>query len=316
MTVFKKQDYIVASLSKLNHKKWEFYVITRVFHILNDLEIEFVCQQPVFHQEKSAFRMRLLDLYFPQLGLCLEVNESYHNKDEQKIKDEKRKKSILERRRKQVGVKDVTPLQIIPLNIFSEDTDRDRSIIEINQDIDEFVKLVRLKKHELKENFQSWDYEYSFKPERFIKKGILNVDEHPTFLYQHSALKCFGFTGKGWQAAVWPTNDELGYQVWFVRLVPHKMWQNSLNNDGTLLTETLLSASLADEQKQLLNDRGTEKAIFARSKDDLGRTLYRFIGRFRLKKGPIRDCKNRLTWEYKRIASFINLPKPTDRHGF
>lgn len=316
MTVSRKQDYIVASLAKLNHKKWEFYAITRVFHILDDLEIEFVCQQPVYHEEKSACRMRLLDLYFPQLGLCLEVNERYHNNSEQKIKDEKRKQSILEKRRKQVGVKDGSPLKIISLNIFSTNTNKDRSIEEINQDIDEFVKLIRLAKHELKENFQVWDYENSFNPERFINRGVINVDERPAFLYQHDALRCFGFAGKGWQAAVWPPHDALGYQVWFVRLVPHKMWQNSLNEDGTLLTETLLSTRMADEQKQLLNDRGIDKAIFARSKDDLGRTLYRFIGRFKLKKGPIRDNQNLLTWEYERIANFINLPTPGERHGF
>ena len=42
-----KDDYILRNFSKIKHKKWELYVITRIIHLLNDPEIEFVCQQLV-----------------------------------------------------------------------------------------------------------------------------------------------------------------------------------------------------------------------------------------------------------------------------
>ena len=44
MTV-SQDDYILRTFSKIQHKKWELYVITRIIHLLNDPELEFVCQQ-------------------------------------------------------------------------------------------------------------------------------------------------------------------------------------------------------------------------------------------------------------------------------
>jgi len=42
-----KDEYILRNFSKIQHKKWELYVITRIIHLLNDPELEFVCQQLV-----------------------------------------------------------------------------------------------------------------------------------------------------------------------------------------------------------------------------------------------------------------------------
>ena len=42
-----KADYIVKSLSKIKYKSWELYVVSRFIHTLDDLDVEFVCQQLV-----------------------------------------------------------------------------------------------------------------------------------------------------------------------------------------------------------------------------------------------------------------------------
>ncbi|WP_413475970.1 AbaSI family restriction endonuclease [Hafnia paralvei] len=38
-----KDDYILRALSKISHKRWEHYIINRIFHRLNDPELEFLC---------------------------------------------------------------------------------------------------------------------------------------------------------------------------------------------------------------------------------------------------------------------------------
>ena len=40
-----KDEYLLRNFSKIRHKKWELYVITRILHNLNDTNIEYVCQQ-------------------------------------------------------------------------------------------------------------------------------------------------------------------------------------------------------------------------------------------------------------------------------
>ncbi len=39
-----KTDYILRSLTKTSKKRWEHYAVTRIYHLLNDPDIEFVCQ--------------------------------------------------------------------------------------------------------------------------------------------------------------------------------------------------------------------------------------------------------------------------------
>lgn len=78
-----KTDYILRSLSKITKKRWEHYVINRIFHKLDDPEIEFVCQQCI-RKANSPDKIYLADLFFPQLALYLEIDEEHHDSDEAK----------------------------------------------------------------------------------------------------------------------------------------------------------------------------------------------------------------------------------------
>ena len=70
-----KAGYITNSLSKIRHKRWELYVISRVVHLLDDLEIEFVCQQAIILENGTH---KFADMFFPQFNIYLEVNEKHH----------------------------------------------------------------------------------------------------------------------------------------------------------------------------------------------------------------------------------------------
>ena len=299
-----KQEYIVRSFAKLKHKKWELYVITRVFHLLNDLNIEFVCQQPILSGKNN--QKFLVDMYFPQFKLCLEIDEKHHNSPAQQRKDKEREQKILDKRAQEIGLEGTEKLRIEHIKI-GQTHDVEHTISAINSQIDSFVD--KLNKEKKQNFFLRWDFENRFSPAPFIEKGYLRVEDRPWFRSQKTALKCFGFKGKDWQRAVWPRQpNKLGFQVWFVRLTKHKDWHNLLSDDGLVLTETLIKKCEVEEQKQLQNDRDVKKCVFVRKKDDLARTLYRFIGMFEKVDGPKRNADNCLQWRYKRTSSSIKLP--------
>ena len=85
-----KTEYILSTLKKLQHKAEEQYVISRILHRLDDLSIEFVCQQYLVPDEDSY----LLDLFFPQFQIFVEVNERGHSSPIGIYKDEKSKDII------------------------------------------------------------------------------------------------------------------------------------------------------------------------------------------------------------------------------
>ena len=91
---YSKDDYILRSLSKISHKKWELFIVSRIIHNLEDPEIEFSCQQAI--KTKKRDKPYLTDLCFPQLKLYLEVHESYHENEKQKLTDKHRKREILD----------------------------------------------------------------------------------------------------------------------------------------------------------------------------------------------------------------------------
>ena len=59
-----KKEYIIRQLSKTNKKNYENYVITRIWSLLNDLDVKFICQQYV----KRPKGCGLADMHFPQFN--------------------------------------------------------------------------------------------------------------------------------------------------------------------------------------------------------------------------------------------------------
>ena len=70
MKIISNDDYLLRNISKIKHKKWELYIITRILHSLNDPDIEYTCQQ--FVKTKSG-RRYLADICFPTLKLYYEI---------------------------------------------------------------------------------------------------------------------------------------------------------------------------------------------------------------------------------------------------
>ena len=89
-----KDEYLLRNFSKITHKKWELFVITRILHLLNDPDIEYVCQQYV--NPSNSDKYYLTDLCFPSLKLYYEIDEGQHATEEHKKDDKIRQREILD----------------------------------------------------------------------------------------------------------------------------------------------------------------------------------------------------------------------------
>jgi very-short-patch-repair endonuclease len=260
--ILTKTDYILRSLSKIVNKRWEHYIINRIYHRLDDPDIEFVCQQCI---RKKDGKVYLADLYFPQFDIYLEIDEAHHASNEMKNRDAKRRFDIAE-------VSDFTEKRI--------DTNQ-KTLNEINTEIEQFINTLQTKKSESLD-FSPWDYENRFNPEIHIKRGFIEIGPHSTFRYQKDALACFGYTKGHFQRGAWTIpleiSQKIGLQgesmVWFPRLYKNDNWENSLSGDGTLIIEK-------NTNPDYLYERHWDyRIVMARTKDHLGRTLYNFVGVF------------------------------------
>src|SRR5690606_11500270 len=99
-----KLDYISRLLQRTSSKRIEHYVISRIWHLLDNYDVKMTPQQYVSRELTQYART---DIYFPQIGLHVEVNEPVHYHSEDRInRDLKRQKQIELNTRHQVFVID------------------------------------------------------------------------------------------------------------------------------------------------------------------------------------------------------------------
>lgn len=257
-------DYILRSLAKLGHKRWELFVISRIIHQL-DHDIEFVTQQLVRGRDGQRY---LTDLYLPQFALHLEVDERHHLNNQE------------EDRFREMDIIGETGNRVERIKTLDE-------IQNVQCDADAFVDLVlELKKKKQSENsFIPWDWERRYSSEAVIERGYIDVNDNVTFRLQVDALKCFGFKGKGWQKGAWNIPDGKGDWVWFPRLYPHFIWNNELTSDGLHIFQRATCEkgrkhNESQNEKAKLENKGNV-IVFAKAKDALGSNVLRFVGTFR-----------------------------------
>lgn len=263
-----KDDYILRALSKISHKRWEHYIINRIFHKLNDPDLEFVCQQCI-RKEGHSGKIYLADLLFPQLKLYLEIDEAHHDSDEAKMADGIRRLDIME------------ATGFIEKRIPAHNTTLDK----INHLVDEFIVLVRDIKAQQKVQggFDPWEYGTRYTARKHIDTGFIEVGPYAVFRYHKDALECFGYGKKGHhQSGSWRVPEAVvkaiglggDVMVWFPRLYKAGEWDNSLSTDGNLITEKSLNST------RNYRETWRYRIVMAHSRDELNRTLYRFLGVF------------------------------------
>jgi len=261
-----KDEYILRNLSKIRHKKWELFVITRIIHLLNDPDIEFVCQQLIRVRNGKRY---LTDLCFPSLKLYYEIDELQHASESHQITDHIRQREIV----------DATDFIEKRMQVY-DTHHKDRDLDQITKEVDEFVAYVRRRKEELvlKGEFTPWNYKTRFDPESHIKRGFIDVKDNVMFLNHRDAMRCFGYEGGHFQRAVWRIPDS-NKALWFPKLYENNEWINSLSDDSKKIfmkekTGANLDTLLGPQEEEW------EVLVFAHYKDHLGQIVYKFLGEF------------------------------------
>ena len=285
MQSFNKETYITRTFQKLSGKRWELYVVTRVVHLLNDPDIEYVCQQYINPPQNKSYY--LADLAFPSLKLYLEIDEGHHSSASHKRSDARRDAEVL----------DATDWECKRISVGNKKIDL------INQEIDDFIRFVVAKKESLirQGNTITWNYEEKFQPDFYIKKSKICVEDNVSLLSHRDVLRLFGYKGGHYQRAVWAI-ERFNEWVWFPKLYPNSDWENSFNKETNTITEH--RKDFRDIGPPDQNDQ-PNRLVFAHQRNIFGQTVYKFYGIFRTDLAR----SNNLYHYHNRVELCIDLKK-------
>ena len=276
-----KKEYIRRQISRTNKKDYENYVITRIIHGIDDLNVKFVTQQYV----KRPNGRGLADLYFPQINYFIEIDEGHHlnQMEADKVRD--------------ADFEDATG--VIPKRIDVAT----KSIEEINIQIDKVNQEIKAIIEDKKRTNQwiDWDISNETNPDKWIAKKKIHVDDKVAFRKIVDGCKCMGLNYAGYQRAGANHPYEENTLIWFPKLYLNKEWANDFDEEKGIILEKNIESDEKREAhvKSCLKDKRQTRIVFARVKGMLGDVQYRFRGVFILDR-VASNHENGLVW--KRIS--------------
>ena len=287
-----KETYVTRNFQKISGKRWELYVITRIIHLLNDHDIEYVCQQYINPPKNKDYY--LADLAFQSLKLYLEIDEGQHGDKNHQFADIKRDAEILE----------ATDWECkrIAVYIMDNGIKKDKDLISLNKEIDNFVEYIRSKKTKLIKlgHKITWNYYDKFKPETYIKKKKFSVSDNVALLNHRDVLRLFGYQKGHYQRAVWKI-DKFNQMVWFPKLYPNSDWVNNFDDETGIIHQYRKDL----KSHPVPNSNDPDRIVFAHQKNIFGQTLYKFFGIFKTEL----SMTNSVHHYFKRISEQIDLNK-------
>jgi very-short-patch-repair endonuclease len=256
-----KLEFITRQLAKAQKKRFEHYVVNRLWSRLDDSRVKFVTQQFVARPDGRA----MTDMYFPQIGMHVEVDEGFHKL--QPTADALREADII----------NATGHEILRVDVTKD-------IENINCDIDEIVQRIR-EKIAADEHFRPWDLEAEMDPKTYIERGYIDIEDDVVFRTMVDAANCFGQNIA--QKGIWTGGAKHGVEpntlIWFPKLYPNKDWDNQLSDDEETITEYSDNTEYMHKHiDRVLKAREFTRIVFPKIKGPLGDTLYRFKGRYEL----------------------------------
>lgn len=282
------RDYIVNQIKKSYYKKYENYCITRIYHLLNKSYVKIITQQ-MFKRDNG---IALADLFFPQLNLIVEIDESYHEDDIQKEKDKKREQEIIANKIKSQEEIITNKLEIKRIKIT------DKSLDEINSQIDQLVLLINQKIENLNTKFIPWTHLY-YEPQYFINIGYIDETMNTGFrtLQEVSELFNKGYHGNQ-HAYFWAKNGDNNLFVWCPQLKLHETDCDNIPYDNELDDNYIYESSKKDSETFVSKALETEetRCVFAKYKDEVNNWIYKFKGVYKLDKSKTVELKTKRAW--------------------
>ena len=284
-----KLDYITRMLTKISHKRLESYVIHRIWDKLDNPDIHFVFQQYVV---RKSGKYALADLYLPQLGLVVEINEPAHYKNTEA--DAIRNAEISEH----ADVEVINCYNVIDKQAVA------CSLEELNQRTDEVVEKIRQRIKDA--DFHPWKGADTVAEIR--QRGILRVEDNVSLSTIDDIAAVFGTKPKhrGFLRAsdVWVRDKENQDLVWWPNTT-HPKWCNELSPDKLTIREYPKAEAEREGHMKYHLGKGVRRITFLKYTDWLGMNTYRFVGVFQL--NPEKSLKeNKCVWE--RISDTYKLP--------
>ena len=285
-------DYVSRLFQKTSSKRIEHYVLTRIWHQLNDFEIKMMPQQYVSrHETKYA----LTDVYFPQIGFHVEVNEPAHYDSEEKIHQDNIRQSDIERK---------TGHQVFVIDCRG-------NLAYIHAQIDELVVRIQSAVTDKKNSnsFKPWLPENEHNPEYWKARKQISVSDEISFNTIEDICHLFGAdprkTKRGFlrNGAIYHPSGN-GLLIWWPSAQARSGWLNRLDEDAGSIIETHAEEGKKVAHYENIAQESHTRAVFFHSKDFLGFTNYKFVGVFT----NDQEKSNRETGTFwTRIGTTLNL---------
>lgn len=269
-----KLDYITRLFRKIRNKRFEAYVIQRIWDLLNDTRIRFVTQQ--YFRRDDAGKYALTDLYLPQINMIIEIDEGQHIANE--YQDTLRSQDIMQ-------IKAVEGVHIERIALCDKNTSEAFTMYEVHQQIDAVVAKIKAAVVQMGDEFQPWD-DLLWTPEYYKRKGYFRVADDDYVKSIDDAATVFKTKAKhrGYlRAASFDVPGKDNFVVW-CPTKNNKQWSNDLEEDGK---QTIIYEYNNDPQKRTdhvkqLAESKESRITFFREKDDMGFNFYKFVGVFKI----------------------------------
>ncbi len=294
-----KKEYLTNQFKKTFFKKYENYCVTRIYNLVNNLNLQIVTQQ-LFKRDND--KIALADIYFPQINLWVEIDEQHH--DAQENADAQRTEEVLINN-KINKLEEVVHVQELE-KPYRIKVAAGHEIEDINKQIDEIVKEINRRISALGEKLV-WNCEDK-DPSEFTGKVIRYSDnvkfrtiEKVTELFKNIRYR---------QQCAWFKIKENEY-LWCPKLdlveneYKNCKWKNKISLDGTEIYESLRDGEKEDENSLNWNEK---RITFAYYNDENGFRMYKYRGIFILDKEATKKCNfEKRVW--KKCADELDLSK-------
>lgn len=295
-----KLEYMERLFAKISKKKTESYVISRIWHQLDDDRVKFVVQQYI---KRTQDKYALADLYLPQLNIFIEINEPYHKNNVEV--DKVRNEEIINKTHSELHIIDCG---FIVKGKNGKDEIHWKTLNEIHHRIKEVVSCIKQRVSELGENFKPWDEANTLSVEYHRNKGYLKVEDNECLRTTEDVAAVFGTKAKhrGFlRASGAAIPDKKNEIVWWPN-TEHRLWHNELSEDGMFIYEYPKAEDKRAAHLDQWKESNQTRVTFLRYKDDLGFCFYRFVGVFRLNRDKsIRE--NKCVWEHVSDTYQLNI---------
>ena len=302
-----KKEYIANQLKKTFGKEYENYCVTRIINKLDNLNVRFITQQMF---KRDGEEIALADLYFPQVNVWVEIDESQHlnQAEEDRIRTQEVIKNNI--RSKLKNLEEVVYIELEEperINIF--DKNRIITIEEINKRIDDIVEKINARILELGDRFVPWVNVYNTADE-FVKKQSIEKNDNAKFRTLQDVSELFNKGYHGNQLAYFNVSKEDNEYAWCPKLKLNEddfkniLYENEISDDGVYIFES----SKEKNDKFVLDALKTneKRFVFAKYKDETGDFSYKFLGVYILDRNKTMNL-NKRSW--KKIDSKISLNK-------